>query len=109
MLIGRSSSGPGQIIRTYRMKFHSPSARVCPGTANSGPFMHHGKFTTMREAVLAHSGEALASRQAFEALSPFDRDCLIEFLKTLQVLPSQTTSPVVDENGRPKMPSHGPN
>ena len=37
------------------------------GTANSGPFMHHGKFTTMREAVLAHSGEALASRQTFEA------------------------------------------
>jgi len=41
----------------------------------------------VREIILAHSGEALASRQAFEALSPFDRDCLIEFLKTLQVLP----------------------
>ena len=79
------------------------------GIANQHSFGHHGLYTTMREAVLAHSGEALASRQAFEALSPFDRDCLIEFLKTLQVLPSQTTSPVVDENGRPKMPSHGPN
>ena len=72
------------------------------GTANSGPFMHHGKFTTMREAVLAHSGEALASRQAFEALSPFDRDCLIEFLKTLQVLPSGTVSSFIDDRGRPK-------
>jgi len=72
------------------------------GTANSGPFMHHGKFTIMREAVLAHSGEALASRQAFEALSPFDRDCLIEFLKTLQVLPSGTVSSFIDDRGRPK-------
>lgn len=70
------------------------------GTANSGTFFHHGKFTTMREAVLAHSGEALTSRQAFEALSPHERDCVIEFLKTLQVLPSGTVSS--DDPGRPK-------
>src|SRR6266571_2429003 len=69
---------------------------------NSGPFMHHGKFTTMRESVLVHSGEALASRQAFEALSPYDRDCLIEFLKTLQVLPPGIASSVIDERGRPR-------
>src|SRR5207245_8078694 len=72
------------------------------GTANSGPFMHHGKFTTMREAVLAHSGEALASRQTFEALSSHDRDCIIEFLKSLQVLPPNTKSLVVDENTKPR-------
>jgi hypothetical protein len=71
------------------------------GTANSGPFMHHGKFTTMREAVLAHSGEALVSRRAFDALSDYEKDSLIEFLKTLQVLPPGTTSLVVDENAKP--------
>ena len=70
------------------------------GTANSGPFMHHGKFTTLREAVLAHSGEALASRQAFAALSNYEKDSLIEFLKTLQVLPPGTKSLAVDENGK---------
>ena len=58
----------------------------CVG-GNSGPYMHHGKFTTMREAILAHSGEALAARQTFEALSSYDRDSVIEFLKSLQVLP----------------------
>jgi len=78
------------------------------GTANSGPFMHHGKFTTMREAILAHSGEALASRQAFEALSLYDRGCLIEFLKSLQVLSPQSRSLIVDENGGPKVQSQGP-
>ena len=41
----------------------------------------------MREAILAHSGEALASRRAFEALGTYDRDCVIEFLKSLQILP----------------------
>jgi hypothetical protein len=58
------------------------------GVGNSGPYMHHGKFTTMREAILAHSGEALTSRQAFESLPAHDRDCVIEYLKTLQVLPT---------------------
>jgi hypothetical protein len=60
------------------------------GVGNSGPYMHHGKFTTMREAILAHSGEALNSRQSFEALPAHDRDCVIEYLKTLQVLPTIT-------------------
>ena len=44
----------------------------------------------MREAILAHSGEALASRQAFEGLSSYDRDSIIEFLKTFQIVPPGT-------------------
>jgi len=54
--------------------------------------MHHGKFTTMRETILANSGEALSSHQNFEALLAYDRDCIIEFLKTHQVLPSAIRS-----------------
>lgn len=69
------------------------------GTANQGPFMHHGKFMTMREAVLAHSGEALASRQAFQALTSDQMNAVIEFLKSLQVLPPGTPCLVIDENG----------
>jgi hypothetical protein len=65
-----------------------------------GAFMHHGKFTTAREAVEAHSGEALSSRQAFDALSSTLRDDLIEFLKSLQVLPQGSNSLVVDQNGK---------
>jgi len=65
-----------------------------------GAFMHHGKFTTVREAVEAHSGEALSSRQAFDALSSSLRDDLIEFLKSLQVLPQGSNSLVVDQNGK---------
>jgi hypothetical protein len=72
------------------------------GAANEPPFFHHGLFTTLRRAVLAHSGEALASRRAFEALPDFDRDALIEFLKTLQVLPQGTLHRIVDEHFLPR-------
>jgi hypothetical protein len=72
------------------------------GIANQHPFGHHGLYTTMREAVLAHAGEALTARQAFQGLSEYDRDALIEFLKSLQILPENSRSLVVDENGRAK-------
>jgi cytochrome c peroxidase len=68
------------------------------GAANEPPFFHHGLFTTMRQAILAHSGEALEQRRQFEALKKFDQDSVIEFLKTLQVLPAGTRSLLVDEN-----------
>jgi cytochrome c peroxidase len=72
------------------------------GVASKPNFFHHGKFTTMREAVLAHAGEAQSSTDRFNALSEYDKDSLIEFLKTLQVLPPGTESLIVDENFRPR-------
>lgn len=77
------------------------------GTANEPPFFHHGQYTTLRQAVLAHAGEADASGLAFKALGAHDQDSLIEFLKTLQVLPPGTRHLVVDERGHPKQwPRH---
>ncbi len=70
--------------------------------ANQRPYFHHGKFTTLREATLAHSGEALASRQAFQALSASNQDRVIEFLKSLQALPPGTKAGTVDTDGNPK-------
>lgn len=72
------------------------------GVANEPPYFHHGLYTTMRQAVLAHAGEALAQRQAFQALASGQQDAVIEFLKTLQVLPPGTPSLVVDERFRAK-------
>jgi hypothetical protein len=80
------------------------------GLYNSGPFMHHGKFTTMREAItLGHNGEATATRMAFQALPSSQQDDVIEFLKSLQVLPPGTPCLVVDErnhclDGKPRWP-----
>jgi len=72
------------------------------GAANEPPFFHHGMFTTLRQAIKAHDGEARAVRIAFEALAPFDQDAIVEFLKTLQVLPPGTRDLVVDERGHHK-------
>ena len=57
------------------------------GMASEPPFLHHGRATLISEAVLAHGGEARESRDAFRSLSHDERAALIEFLKSLQVLP----------------------
>ncbi len=54
------------------------------GFASEPPFLHHGRATTITEAILWHGGEGQASRDAFAALSPDDQADLIEFLKTLK-------------------------
>jgi cytochrome c peroxidase len=72
------------------------------GVANEPPYFHHGLFTTMREAIRAHGGEAAGTRARFNALSSPDRDAVIEFLKSLQVLPPGTEALVVDDRGRPR-------
>jgi len=72
------------------------------GAANEPPFFHHGLFTTMRRAVLSHSGEAKESRLAFQSLPASEQDAVIEFLKTLQVLPPGVKDRIVDENYQPR-------
>lgn len=68
------------------------------GIANQHSFGHHGLYTTMREATLAHAGEALGSRMAFQSLSEYDQDSVVEFLKSLRILPVGTKCTVVDES-----------
>ncbi len=67
---------------------------------NSEPYGHRGDLTTMTEAVYFHGGEARASRDAFFARPREDKDAIIEFLKTLQVLPDGSPRVVV-EKGTP--------
>jgi hypothetical protein len=74
------------------------------GIGNQPPYFHHGLFTTIRQAVLAHSGEALASRRNYQCLPEYEQDALIEFLKSLQVLPPGTKDLSVDENFQKKDP-----
>lgn len=70
------------------------------GIASEPPFYHHGKYSTLREAVLAHCGAAIDARRAFETLGDYDRASIIEFLKTLRALPAGTRARIVDERGR---------
>jgi cytochrome c peroxidase len=70
--------------------------------ANQPPYFHHGQYTTMRQAILAHGGEGAAARAAFKRLDTDGQAAIIEFLKTLQVLPPGTPHRIVDENYRKK-------
>jgi hypothetical protein len=54
---------------------------------NSAPYGHRGDLSTITEAILAHGGEGRSSRDRFVALSATEKAEIVEFLKTLQVLP----------------------
>jgi cytochrome c peroxidase len=68
---------------------------------NTAPYGHRGDLTTLTAAIAAHGGEARASRLAFDALAQTKRDEVIEFLKSLQILPPGTLSTIVDSQYRP--------
>lgn len=72
------------------------------GVGNQPPYWHDGRFTTLKEAVIAHAGEALASRHAFEHLAKADQEAMIAFLSSLQALPAGTSSTMVDERLQPR-------
>jgi len=56
-------------------------------TAGKKPnYFHHGQFTTIREAILNHSGEALTSRRSFQALYPWGHGAAHRVLENPAVL-----------------------
>ncbi len=67
------------------------------GFASEPPFLHHGRATLISEAILVHGGEAEAARDRFAALTQDERAAVVEFLKTLQVLPEGADSLVITE------------
>jgi Di-haem oxidoreductase, putative peroxidase len=72
------------------------------GFYSEPPFMHNGRATTVTEAILMHGDEGQGARDLFTALSKPEQDQLIEFLKSLQVLPEGSRSLVVDPAGQPR-------
>jgi hypothetical protein len=54
------------------------------GVADTAPYLHDGRATTLTEAILLHGGEAQAARDAFAALDQRRQDELVEFLRSLR-------------------------
>lgn len=65
---------------------------------NTAPYGHRGDLTTLTEAIHFHGGEARKSRDAFFSMTAADQGEVIEFLKSLQILPEGTPGLVVDED-----------
>lgn len=54
------------------------------GVADTAPYLHDGRATTLTEAILLHGGDALPARNAFVALSDQNRAKVIDFLRSLR-------------------------
>ena len=67
------------------------------GVADTAPYLHDGRATTLFQAIEAHGGEAQASRDAFLELSAEERQQLISFLGRLRTpnRPNQELLPLV--------------
>ena len=53
------------------------------GLANTAPYLHDGRATTIEEAIIEHGGEAENSRQNFSGLNDGDQDDVLAFLNNL--------------------------
>ncbi|MBK8978734.1 MAG: hypothetical protein IPM29_22780 [Planctomycetes bacterium] len=54
------------------------------GVADTAPYLHDGRATTLSDAIEYHGGEAQTARDRFMALPPFDKQNLLAFLRTLR-------------------------
>jgi CxxC motif-containing protein (DUF1111 family) len=63
------------------------------GVADSAPYLHDGRASTLHEAITLHGGEAELTSKRYAALSFVDRQALLAFLHS-QVAPSQPGRPV---------------
>ncbi len=54
------------------------------GIADSAPYLHDGRATTLTEAILLHGGEGLSARDAFADLSDARKEAMLEFLRSLR-------------------------
>ena len=64
---------------------------------SSAAFGHRGDLSTITEAIEHHAGEGRPSLKNYLNLSSYERAAIVEFLKTLQILPSG--SPLVIDGG----------
>jgi mono/diheme cytochrome c family protein len=68
------------------------------GVADTAPYLHDGRATTLVEAILLHGGEAQDVRDAFAALDDEARAEVIEFLRTLRT-PRSPAKDLLDDGG----------
>jgi cytochrome c peroxidase len=79
------------------------------GVGSTAPYLHDGRATTLTEAILAHGGEADASRSAFIDLSGREQQDLIAYLNNMvlyKLPPPPTTATITNQTSafspRPK-------
>jgi CxxC motif-containing protein (DUF1111 family) len=62
------------------------------GVADSAPYLHDGRATTLEDAIIAHGGESSGVTDNFKALKTSEQQDLVAFLKTLRA-PASAADP----------------
>ncbi|HET8671100.1 MAG TPA: di-heme oxidoredictase family protein, partial [Candidatus Saccharimonadales bacterium] len=62
------------------------------GVGSTSPYGHDGRSINLKEVILRHGGEALASAQAFASLSEQNQEKVIAFLNSLVLFPPDDTA-----------------
>lgn len=70
------------------------------GVGTTAPYGHDGRSINLREVVFRHAGEALASKDAFTALSSAHQAQIFDFLNSLIIFPPDDTSSNLDPGDR---------
>ena len=65
------------------------------GIADTAPYLHDGRATTLTEAILLHGGEGQSARDGFASLSDAGKEAVLEFLRSLRTpeTPRRTVPP----------------
>jgi mono/diheme cytochrome c family protein len=66
------------------------------GVGTTAPYGHDGRSINLNEVILRHGGEALASRNAYAALSEDNKLRIVGFLQTLVLFPPDDTASNLD-------------
>jgi CxxC motif-containing protein (DUF1111 family) len=71
--------------RQKTFKLQANKLRTAPlwGVRFRNRLMHDGESTTLREAILRHSGEAVEVTHHFQRLSRSDQEAILDFLSSL--------------------------
>ena len=79
------------------------------GVGSTGPYGHDGRSMTLNDVILRHGGEALQSRNAFNALPWLAQESLISFLNSLVLFPPDDTASTLDPKNpaKPNFPQYG--
>ena len=79
------------------------------GVGTTAPYGHDGRSINLREVILRHGGEALASRTAFSQASATEQAAVIAFLESLVLFPPPDTASNLDpaSPGLPGFPQVG--
>jgi hypothetical protein len=79
------------------------------GVGSSPPYGHDGRSINLREVILRHGGEAIASRNAFAKLAEAQKTAILEFLNSLVLFPPDDTASNLDpgDASAPGFPQRG--